>query len=208
MLRSLLPLVAVAALAHPSDALQDRIVGAPYATRSDVLARGGMVATSQPLATEAALRVLRAGGNAIDAAIAANAVLAVTEPTGCGLGGDLFAIAWIEEEQQLVGLNGSGRSPMSLTADEFTRRGLTSIPSHGPLPVSVPGAVDGWFTLHGRYGSLPMADVLADAIRHAREGFPVSQTISYYWRRSVGRLSRWPGFREQFTISGRGPREG
>ena len=187
---------------------QDRITGAPFATRSEVLARGGMAATSQPLATQAALDVLRAGGNAVDAAIAANAVLAVTEPTGCGIGGDLFAIVWNAEDERLYGLNGSGRSPQSLELGEFERLGLDRIPSHGPLPVSVPGCVDGWTTLHDRFGSAPLADVLAPAIGYARDGFPVSQTVAYYWARSVPSLSRWPGFTEQMTIDGRAPREG
>ncbi|MEO0651781.1 MAG: gamma-glutamyltransferase family protein [Planctomycetota bacterium] len=195
-------------LGLPIHAAQDRVTGAPFATRSDVLARRGMAATSQPLATEAALEVLRTGGNAIDAAIAANAVLAVTEPTGCGLGGDLFAIVWVEQEQRLFGLNGSGRSPRSLTPETFAELGLDAIPAHGPLPVSVPGCVDGWFTLHARFGKLPIAAVLTPAIEYARAGFPVSQTVAYYWQRSVPILAAYPGFREQMTLDGRGPREG
>ncbi|QDU66574.1 gamma-glutamyltransferase family protein [Engelhardtia mirabilis] len=189
-------------------AAQDRITGAPFATRSEVLATGGMAATSQPLATQAALEILRAGGNAVDAAIAANAVLGLTEPTGSGIGGDLFAIVWDAEEGRLFGLNGSGRSPRSLTLEEFERRGLKSIPPHGPLPVSVPGCVDGWFTLHERFGELPMERILAPAIGYAREGFPVTQTIAYYWQASARILHPYPGFREQMTIDGRGPEEG
>jgi gamma-glutamyltranspeptidase/glutathione hydrolase len=137
----------------PSPApVQDRITGRSFATRSAVLAKNGMAATSQPLATQIAVDVLKAGGNAIDAAIAANAALGLMEPTGCGIGGDLFAIVWDAQSEQLYGLNASGRSPLSLELAEFERRGLTSIPATGPLPVSVPGAVDGWFTLHERFG--------------------------------------------------------
>jgi len=178
---------------------QDRITGLPHATRSEVLARRGMAATSQPLATQAALEILQRGGNAVDAAIAANAVLALVEPTGCGLGGDLFAIVWDAEGKRLHGLNGSGRSPASLTRDHFQKAGHETIPSHGPLPVTVPGCVDGWFTLHERLGKLPMKEILAPAIHHAREGFPLSELIAYYWQRSAETLSEYPGFTEQFT---------
>ena len=167
-----------------------------------------MAATSQPLATQAAVDVLQAGGSAVDAAIAANAVLSLVEPTGCGLGGDLYAIVWSEADQRLFGLNASGRSPQTLTLDVFRERGLDSIPSHGPLPVSVPGCVDGWFELHGRFGKLGMDAVLAPAIRYAEEGFPLSDLIAHYWGRSVPRLSRYPGFTEQFTIDGRAPAVG
>lgn len=191
-----------------SSSAGDRITGRDFATRSEVLARNGMVATSQPLATQAALDLLRRGGNAIDAAIAANAVLALVEPTGCGLGGDLFAIVWHEESGKLHGLNGSGRSPASLTLKHLRGLGLERIPSHGPLPITVPGCVDGWFELHERFGSLPMAEILAPAIQYAEEGFPLTQLIAHYWARSVPVLERWPGFREQFTVAGRAPREG
>jgi len=194
----------------------DRITGQPFATRSEVLARHGMAATSQPLATQAALDVLKAGGSAVDAAIAANAVLCVTEPTGCGLGGDLFAIVWDADEKELTGLNGSGRSPRGLTLEKLTElcedAGRDKIPAYGPLPVSVPGCVDGWFTLHERYGKLPMKDVLAPAIGYAREGFPVTELIAYYMRLSIPRLSRYPGFEEQFSLGEpgqpRGPETG
>ena len=188
--------------------LGDRITGRPFATRSEVIARHGMAATSQPLATQAAVEILRSGGSAVDAAIAANAVLALVEPTGCGLGGDLFAIVWDAGGERLHGLNGSGRSPRSLGIEHFRNLGLERIPSHGPLPVSVPGVVDGWFELHGRFGRLPMKEVLAPAIRLAREGFGVSELIAHYWGISVPILSRWPGFAEQFTIDGRAPAKG
>jgi gamma-glutamyltranspeptidase/glutathione hydrolase len=167
-----------------------------------------MAATSQPLATQAALDILKSGGSAVDAAIAANAVLGLVEPTGNGIGGDLFAIVWDAETQRLHGLNASGRSPQSLTAEHFKRLGLSRIPSHGPLPVSVPGAVDGWFELHGRFGVLPMEQILAPAIQYAREGFPVTEVIAYYWQAGAAQLLHWPGFAETFMPEGRAPRKG
>ncbi|MET7142848.1 gamma-glutamyltransferase [Xanthomonas sp. PPL139] len=186
----------------------DRITGQPFATRSEVIAPHAMAATSQPLATQIALQTLHDGGSAVDAAIAANAALGLMEPTGNGVGGDLFAIVWDPKTQKLYGYNGSGRSPKALTLAEFQRRGLTEIPATGPLPVSVPGAVDGWFALHERFGRRTMAQDLAPAIRYARDGHPVAETIAYYWDRSVPRLSQYPGFKEQFTIDGRAPRKG
>ncbi|PJJ97588.1 gamma-glutamyltransferase [Lysobacteraceae bacterium NML91-0213] len=191
-----------------SSAAADRITGQPFATRSEVHAPHAMAATSHPLATQIALDIMKAGGSAVDAAIAANAALGLMEPTGNGIGGDLFAIVWDPASRRLHGYDGSGRSPRALTMDEFRRRGLTEIPSHGPLPVTVPGAVDGWFALHERFGRLPMADNLAPTIRYARDGHPVHEVIAYYWDRSVPRLSRWPGFSEQFTLDGRAPRSG
>ncbi|HEX4951828.1 MAG TPA: gamma-glutamyltransferase, partial [Thermoanaerobaculia bacterium] len=186
----------------------DRVTGLGFAGRSEVIARHGMAATSQPLATQAALDVLKAGGNAVDAAIAANAMLALTEPTGCGLGGDLFAMVWDPATGKLHGLNASGRSPKSLTLAELKAKGLTKMPSHGPLPVTVPGAVDGWYELHARFGKLPMEQVLAPAIRYAREGFPLSELIAYYWGRSVPLLGKYPGFEATYMPGGKAPRKG
>jgi len=203
----LLP-VAAMLLACASAFAADRLTDAPFATRSVVYATHGMAATSQPLATQVALDVLKAGGSAVDAAIAANATLGLMEPTGNGIGGDLFAMVWDPKSGKLHGYNGSGRSPQSLTLAEFQRRGLTEVPPLGPLPVTVPGTVDGWFALHGRFGKLPMKRVLAPAIGYAREGFPVSDVIAYYWGLSVPRLSPFPGFKAQFTIDGRAPRTG
>ena len=172
----------------------DRVTGETFATRSPVLSNNAMAATSQPLATQVALDVMKQGGNAIDAAIAANAMLGLVEPTGNGIGGDLFAIVWDAKTAKLYGLNASGRSPKSLSLQWFQNNGYTKIPSHGPLPVSVPGTVDGWFELHERFGKLPMRDVLKPTIEYARNGFPVSQLIAYYWNRSVPILNKWPGF--------------
>lgn len=186
----------------------DRVTGEVFAMRSPVLATSAMAATSQPLATQVALDVMKSGGNAIDAAIAANALLGLVEPTGNGIGGDLFAIVWHAETEKLYGLNASGRSPQSLSRQWFIDQGYTSIPSHGPLPVSVPGTVDGWYMLHDRFGRLPMPKLLQPTIDYAEKGFPVSQLIAYYWQRSVAILEKWPGFVDQFTKDGKAPAEG
>jgi gamma-glutamyltranspeptidase / glutathione hydrolase len=195
-------------LAGASAPAADRVTGRAFATRSEVYAPQVMAATSQPLATQIALDVMKNGGSAVDAAIAADAALGLMEPIGAGMGGDLFAIVWDPKTHKLYGYNGSGRSPKSLTLAEFQRLGLKDIPPLGPLPVSVPGCVDGWFALHDRFGKLPMKNDLAPTIRYAREGFPVSEVIAYYWNASVPRLSKYPGFTEQFTRDGRGPRTG
>ena len=202
-----LVLATLFALTLPA-ATMDRITGRSFATRSEVIARRGMAATSQPLATQAAIDVLQEGGSAVDAAIAANAVLCLVEPTGCGPGGDLFAIVWDPEDERLHGLNASGRSPAALTLEHLQGLGLESIPALGPLPVSVPGCVDGWFELHARFGRLPMKRLLQPAIDYARAGFPLTELIAYYWGRNVGALARFPNFREQFTLDGRAPRKG
>ena len=186
----------------------DRVTGKAFATRSDVMAPSAMAATSHPLATQIALETMRKGGNAIDAAIAANAALGLMEPTGNGIGGDLFAIVWDAKTQSLYGLNGSGRSPLSLSREWFEENGIDKVPPYGPLPVSVPGTVDGWFELHGRFGKLPMIEILQPAIDYARNGHPVHATVQFYWDIYVGRLSKYPGFVEQMTIDGRAPKVG
>ena len=206
MLRpSLLLLILVMAL---DGVAADRVTGESFATRSEVFAQHGMVATSQPLATQIGLDILKRGGNAIDAAIAANAALGLMEPTGNGMGGDLFAIVWDAKSGKLHGYNGSGRSPQSLSLQWFKDNGYTKVPPYGPLPVTTPGAVDGWFALHDRFGKLPMKAVLAPAIGYARDGFPLSELIAWYWNLSVPRLGKFPGFNEQFTINGRAPAKG
>jgi gamma-glutamyltranspeptidase/glutathione hydrolase len=187
---------------------QDRITGRTFATRSEVIAPTAMAATSQPLCTQVALDILKRGGNAIDAAIAANACLGLMEPTGNGIGGDLFAIVWDAETRDLYGLNASGRSPQSLTLDYFLENGYDEIPAYGPLPVSVPGCVDGWFELHGKFGSLPMEQILQPAIDYARNGFPVSELIAWYMERGARNLSRFPGFSDVYMPNGRTPRKG
>jgi gamma-glutamyltranspeptidase/glutathione hydrolase len=186
----------------------DRVTGKPFASRSEVIAPHGMVATSHPLATQIGLDILKQGGNAIDAAIAANAALGLMEPTSNGIGGDLFAIVWDAKTRALYGLNASGRSPQSLSLEWFRDNGHKTVPAYGPLPVSVPGTVDGWFELNGRFGKLSMSEILKPAIDYARNGHPVHETIQYYWNLSVDRLSKYPGFTEQMTIDGRAPRVG
>jgi gamma-glutamyltranspeptidase/glutathione hydrolase len=186
----------------------DRITGAPFATRSEVLATHGMAATSHPLATQIAVDVLKRGGSAVDAAIAANAALGLMEPTGAGIGGDLFAIVWDPKTERLFGFNGSGRSPRALTLAWFREKGITRIPAKGALPVSVPGCVDAWAQLHERFGKRPWAEDLAPAIRYAREGFPVTEVIAAHWARSVAALSPFPNFAEQLTLGGAAPKKG
>ena len=196
----------------PFTAAQDRITGELFATRSEVLAQNGMVATSHPLATQIGLDVLKNGGNAIDAAIAANAALGLMEPTGCGIGGDLFAIIWDSKSQKLHGLNASGRSPSALTLDYFKENGMSKIPSHGPLPVSVPGAVDGWFELHSKFGSKPMTEILAPAIAYAENGFPLTELIAWYLNRTVPffQSKGFPNIKETYIDQNGGklPKEG
>src|SRR5688572_133755 len=172
------------------------------------MARRGMVATSQPLATESGVATLRRGGSAVDAAIAANAVLGLTEPTSCGIGGDLFAIVWDAGSGQLHGLNASGRAPLSLTLERLLELDLTLIPDRGALAVSVPGAVDGWCELHARFGRLPFYDLLAPAIHYAREGFPVTEVIGAAWEAGARELAHHPGFTDVFMPGGRAPAVG
>ncbi|MGH7971883.1 MAG: gamma-glutamyltransferase, partial [Limisphaerales bacterium] len=190
----------------------DRITGKPFATRSEVLAQHGMVCTSQPLASQVGVDMLKAGGSAVDAAIAANATLGLMEPVSSGPGGDLLAIVYSAREHKLYGLNASGRSPLGLTFEqmqaELAKLQRTTIPPHGFLPISVPGAVDGWFELHQRFGKLPMKQVLAPAIRYAQEGFPVSELIAFYWNIGVrnAKAERLPGaFLDTFAPGGHAP---
>ena len=187
---------------------QDRITGRNFATRSEVIAKNGMVCTSQPLATQVGLDILKKGGTAIDAAIAANAALGLMEPTGNGMGGDLFAIIWDAKTQKLHGLNASGRSPHSLTLDYFKKNGMDKIPAYGALPVSVPGCVDGWFELHGKFGKLPMSEILQPTIDYARDGFPVSELIAYYMERSGNFLKKYKNFEEVYMPNGATPKKG
>ena len=186
----------------------DRVAGRAHASRSEVIAPHGMAATSQPLATQIALDILKEGGSAVDAAIAANAALGLMEPTGNGIGGDLFAIVWDAEKKELTGLNASGRAPKAMTLEYFRENGIEVIPPFGPLPVSVPGAVDGWFELHGRYGRLPMKTILAPAITYAREGFPVSEVIAHYFQSNKKRIGHYPGFAATYMPNGDVPRKG
>lgn len=187
---------------------QDRPTGRSFVTRSEVLGSNGMAATSQPLASQVALEILRKGGTAVDAAIAANACLGLMEPTGSGVGGDLFAIVWDAQTEHLYGLNASGRSPKSLTLEYFKQHGYEKIPLHGPLPVSVPGCVDGWFELHKRFGKLPMETILGPAIHYARQGFPVTEVIGLALQRNVRILSKYPGIEKTYMPGGKLPAPG
>ncbi|PHN06107.1 gamma-glutamyltransferase [Flavilitoribacter nigricans] len=187
---------------------QDRLTGKGFATRSEVIAQHGMAATSQPLATQVALDILKKGGSAMDAAIAANAVLGLVEPASCGIGGDIFAIVWNAEEEKLYGFNGSGRSPASLSIKYFEEQELQYVPFLGPLPVSVPGCVDGWFAMHEKFGKLPMNELLAPAIGYAREGFPVSEVIAFEMASAYASRQDLPGFSETYMPDGHTPRKG
>jgi len=194
-----------------------RYTGDGYASRSPVLGRHGMAATSHPIASSVAVDILKKGGSAVDAAIAANAMLALVEPHMCGLGGDLFAIVWDPASRRLSGYNGGGRSPrgFSYAALREELGNAERIPLFGPLSVSVPGAVDGWYALHERYGRLPMAELLRPAIRYAREGIPVTEVDAQLWSdalaefRDSGLPQSWFEELERvFTADGRPPAEG
>ena len=186
----------------------DRITGLEFATRSEVIAVNGMAATSHPLATQTAISVLRNGGNAIDAAIAANAVLGLVEPTGCGIGGDLFAIVWSAEEQKLFGLNSSGPAPQNISIQKLKDRGINKIPPYGALPVTVPGAVAGWSALHKRFGNLEFQMLFEDAINYAEKGFPLSELIAYYIKRSSEVFKSYENFAEIWMPNGNTPEKG
>tara|TARA_A200000113_G_scaffold54818_1_gene45781 strand:- start:71 stop:1705 length:1635 start_codon:yes stop_codon:yes gene_type:complete len=186
----------------------DRITGLPFASRSEIIAENGMAATSHPLATQTAIDVLRQGGNAIDAAIAANAVLGLVEPTGCGIGGDLFAIVWDAETKQLYGLNSSGPSPQAMTIDFVKEQGLEKIPAYGPLPVTVPGAVAGWTALHKKFGRKNFKNLFSSAINYAENGFPVTELIAYYLDGSSKRFKDYPNFAEVWMKNGVTPKKG
>lgn len=188
---------------------QDRLTGRNFATRSEVIGKNGMVASSHPLATQIGLEILKKGGTAVDAAIAVNAALGLMEPTGSGIGGDLYALVWDAKTQQLYALNASGRSPKSLTIDYFKSKNMDKIPSFGPLPVSVPGCVDGWFELHKKFGKLPMSDILGPTIKYAEEGFPVTELIAFYLNGTVPRFSKqYPNVAETYTNNGKVPQKG
>lgn len=174
--------------------------------RSPVVARRGLVATSQPLAAQAGLNVLRAGGNAIDAAIAAVATLCVVEPCSTGIGGDAFALIWSADEGRLYGINASGPAPMALTADLVRGRGHVSFPARGGLPVTVPGAVRGWQLALERFGTKGLDTILAQPIEYARDGYPVSPSIARAWHNSTELLARLPDSQRVWLPAGRAPR--
>src|SRR5256885_657872 len=187
----------------------DRITGKNFATRSEVLGRHGMVCTSVPAATQVGIDILKRGGSAVDAAIAANATLGLMEPVSNGIGGDLFAIVYSAKENKLYGINGSGRSPLGLSYEqmrtELEKLNRKTIPPRGMLPISVPGTVDAWAELHKKFGKLKLSDDLAPAIHYAEEGFPVTDLIAYYWSFGPRLYKDLPGgFFETYTLDGKG----
>jgi gamma-glutamyltranspeptidase / glutathione hydrolase len=220
------PLAAQTQATPPKDQ-GDRYSGAPGASRSAVIAQNGMVATSHPLATQAALDVLKAGGSAVDAAIAGNAVLGVVEPTGNGMGGDLFAIIWDPKTGKLHGLNASGRAPAGMTPKQFqkyvdskphSKRDVAgTVPDWGAASVTIPGAVDGWFEMHSKFGRLPMKDLLQPAIGYADGGYPVTELIASYWKsntqgfvdlKAEGVVEEIDNMARVFLPGGKAPKEG
>lgn len=186
----------------------DRPAQFPQQSRSEVVARNGIVATSHPLAAQTGLDVLKSGGNAVDAAIATNAMLGVVEPMSCGIGGDLFVIYWDNKSKKLYGLNASGRSPYKLTRDVFREKGMKQIPELGPLSWSVPGCVDGWEMLRARFGTKALSDLLRPSIETAESGYPVSEIIAAGWKGSVKNLSAWPDSKRVYLKDGRAPVHG
>ena len=188
--------------------LYDRLTGKDFASRSEVIATNGMAATSHPLATQTALDVLKDGGNAIDAAISANAVLGLVEPTGCGIGGDLFAIVWIEEDKKLYGLNSSGPAPQDMTIKKLKDMGVDKIPPFGPLPVTVPGAVAGWTALHKRFGKKSFEELFNNAIYYADNGFPITEVVGYYLQLSSERYKDYPNFKDVWMPNGEALKKG
>ncbi|WP_108671704.1 gamma-glutamyltransferase family protein [Peribacillus acanthi] len=185
----------------------------PYALpKNSVFARKGMVATSQPLAAQAGLDILKKGGNAIDAAIATAATLTVVEPTSNGIGGDAFALVWVN--QKLYGLNGSGPAPKDISIDILKKQGHEKMPVHGLVPVTVPGAPSAWVELSKRFGRLPLTEVLAPAIRYAREGYPLSPILGKYWEfayrkyKEIFKGDEFQGWFETFAPKGRAPKVG
>lgn len=186
----------------------DRLTGRMFATRSEVIACQGMVAASQPLAAQIGIDILKKGGSAVDAAIAVNAALGLMEPSGSGIGGDLFAIVWDSKTAKLYGINSSGPAPAGIDIAYFQKKGIKKMPATGPLPWTVPGCVAGWFALHGKFGKLPMREVLAPAIAYAEEGFPLSELIAHYWQRSLQAFSGYENFQKLYAPQGKVPRKG
>ena len=186
----------------------DRVTGEDFTSRSEVIAAHGMVASSHPLATQIGLEILKQGGSAVDAAIAVNAALGLMEPTGNGIGGDLFAIVWDAKSKKLYGLNASGPAPKKLSLEYFQENNLSEYPEFGPLPVTVPGAVAGWSELHKKFGKLPIDHLFKPTIAYAREGFPVTETIAYYFALNKQRFQDYPNFKEVWMANGDVPKTG
>ena len=186
----------------------DRVTGENFTSRSEVIAAHGMVASSHPLATQIGLEILKQGGSAVDAAIAVNAALGLMEPTGNGIGGDLFAIVWDAKTKKLYGLNASGPAPQKLSLEYFQNNNLSEYPEFGPLPVTVPGAVAGWSELHNKFGKLPIKSLFKPTIEYAKDGFPVTETIAYYFESNKQRFQDYPNFKEVWMANGDVPKTG
>jgi gamma-glutamyltranspeptidase/glutathione hydrolase len=210
-------LILLAAAPSAGEFTGQRFIDDGFAGRSAVHAPNAMVATSQPLATQAAIEILHSGGSAVDAAIAANAVLTIVDPAAAGIGGDLFALVWDPLGKKLHGLNASGRSPAGMPLAELKSElgDRDLLPMYGPLTVTVPGAIDGWFELHKKFGRLPMAKILAPAIRYAREGVPIPEYAAWLWHYGIGKLEEAPevegkldNLRRTFLIDGKPPTTG
>jgi gamma-glutamyltranspeptidase/glutathione hydrolase len=193
---------------HNSSASGDRPAGNIHGTRSPAVGRRGMIATSQALASAAGLKILQDGGNAIDAAVTAAAVLAVIEPSMNGIGGDLLALVHDAKTKKVYGLDSTGRSAHAATPQEFKRRGLTAMPAAGVLTVDVPGVVEGWHQLLSRFGTIGLTKALAPAIDFARRGFPVAELMSYEWQNNVATLSADQHTADTFLPKGKAPRHG
>ena len=186
----------------------DRVTGENFTSRSEVIAAHGMVASSHPLATQIGLEILKKGGSAVDAAIAVNAALGLMEPTGNGIGGDLFAIVWDAKTRKLYGLNASGPAPKKLSLEYFQKNNLSEYPEFGPLPVTVPGAVAGWSELHNKFGKLPIKSLFKPTIEYAINGFPVTETIAYYFKLNKQRFQDYPNFKKVWMANGDVPKTG
>ncbi len=207
---------ALSTASRRGDGKGDRCSGASFATRSPVIAKNAMAATAQPLASLIAVDIMKNGGSAMDAAIAANAALGLVEPMACGIGGDIFAIVWDPKSKRLHGYNGSGRSPRGQSLEDLNAKlnGREHIPQRGALSLSVPGAIDGWYALHEKFGRLSMPDVLAPAIAYARDGYPVSQYVAMHWQENMDafadsdEIEEFENAKATFLIDGKAPREG
>src|SRR5262245_40187367 len=207
----LVSLIVISTFAQSPDTLPrpgDRPAANPYSTRSVSLGRNGMIATSQALASGAGLKVLQDGGNAIDAAVTAAAVLAVIEPSMTGIGGDLFAIVYDAKTKTLRALNASGRSAYAATPDAYAKRGQARMPGTGVLSVTVPGVVEGWSELLGKYGTITMAKAVAPAIEYAKHGYPVAEIVHSQWKASETKLAADPVAAATFLPNGKVPQPG
>ena len=178
------------------------------AGRSVVRSQHAMVASSQPLASQVGLEVLKRGGNAVDAAIAMAAMLNVTEPMMTGVGGDAFMLVYWSRTKELKGLNASGRAPRALSLDYFAKRKITKMPEFGMESITVPGAFDGWVTLLEKYGTMKLADLLEPAIECAENGYPVMEKAAEDWNAEVKKLKQTPAAASNYLIDGRAPRPG